>query len=164
LCARRAAWEDYVSSAESLGTLDADVASRLTGRDDENFRGAMAECMTAWLLTSHLRLPVAPRPDGRGRSIVDFGIQSDGDLIRVEVKSPYTTRPDGEGAFWSGDYKHLIEGSLDEANRQFSHDHTNVLMLVPLVEFPILAGRGPFVRAFYGAGRSRHDSLESAPP
>ena len=152
LFARRAAWNEYVTSASAHGLLDSDLTKRLTSTSiqDEHFRGAMAECMACWLVVDRLGHQPIARPDGRGGSVLDLGIsRADGD-ITVEVKSPYAAPPKGTGAFWSGDHTHLLEGALDQANKQFAKDARNVLVIVPLVDMPIFAGRAPFMRAFYG--------------
>jgi len=152
LCARRDAWREYLTSASHHGVLDGDVIARLTGTDDDNFRSALSECMGCWLLTGPLGLTLRARPAGRDRAVIDLGVQQpDGD-INIEVKSPYAPVPQAS-TWWGGDHSHLLEGALNEANRQFPKDGKNVLMIVPLVEMPILAGRAPFINAFYGDDR-----------
>lgn len=148
LCAHKAAWDDYVSAIDREGFLDEDVRARLTGVDDDGFRSALAECLTCHILARVLRLPVFGRHEGRPGTALDFGIRHDGGDISVEVKSPYAEKP--AGGYWAGDHSHILQPVLNEANKQFAEARRNVLALVPLVEFPVLNGRMPFVKAFFG--------------
>jgi hypothetical protein len=62
LRARKAAREVYLFAAFACGLLEdphgADLRSRLTGVDDDNFRSAMSECLAAWYLAGKRKLPV----------------------------------------------------------------------------------------------------------
>jgi hypothetical protein len=148
LLATRAAWVDYVSSMRIAGLLDADVVGRLMGVDDDGFRSALAECLTSHFLTRILGLEIFGRREGRPGTAIDFGVRrGDGD-ISLEVKSPFRERP--AGTMWSNDYAHILQPALDEANRQFAEGCRNVLVLAPLVEFPVLSGRMSYVKAFFG--------------
>jgi len=100
LLARRAAWVSYVMSMRDAGFLDADVTARLTSVDDDGFRSALSECLTAHFLRHVLHLDVFGRHEGRPGKVLDFGLRrADGDLS-VEVKSPFADRP--AGSMWSG--------------------------------------------------------------
>ncbi len=72
LRARRAAWETYLDSADACGLLDVDLLARLRGRDDDDFRGAIAECLSAWVLSTCLGYRLTPRPAGRGTHRLDM--------------------------------------------------------------------------------------------
>jgi hypothetical protein len=147
LIAHRRAWADYVTCMKEAGFLDADVIARLTGPDDDGFRSAMAECMTCHFLRCVLGLAVFGRHEGRPGSLIDFSVKRpDGDLS-VEVKSPFAEKP--AGAYW-GDHSHILTPVLDIANKQFAEGRRNVLVLAPLVEWPVLHGRMPYVSAFFG--------------
>lgn len=148
LRAHKAAWDDYVSAMDAAGFLSADVAARLTGDDDDNFRSALAECLTCYFLRSSVGLTVFGPHEGRPGTALDLGIRHDGGDISVEVKSPHAEKP--EGTVWVGDHSHILAPVLDNANSQFADGRRNVLALVPLVEFPVLNGRQPFVKAFFG--------------
>ena len=148
LCTRRAAWNDYVSAMHKAGLFDDDVRARLRGRDDDGFRSALSECLTCHFLTRVLHLDVFGRHEGRSGTALDFGIRHGSGDVSVEVKSPYTEKPEGSG--WMGDRSHILGPVLDLANKQFAEGRRNVLALVPLVQFPMLNGRRPFVKAFFG--------------
>jgi hypothetical protein len=146
--ARRAAWVNYVTSMRGAGLLDADISARLTGIADDGFRSALSECLTGYFLRHILGLEVFGRPEGRPGRVVDFGVRrGDGDLS-IEVKSPFADRPVAQ--VWSGDHAHILVPVIDEANKQFAEGRRNVLVVAPLVEFPILEGRMAYVKAFFG--------------
>ena len=147
LGARRRAWVDYVTCMDDAGFLDTDVKARLTGVDDDDFRPALSECLTCHFLRCILGLTVFGRHEGRPGTAIDFGVKhADGDLS-VEVKSPFAEKP--EGSYW-GDHSHILTPVLDTANKQFADGRKNVVALVPLVEWPVLHGRAPYVKAFFG--------------
>lgn len=149
--AQRNSWNDYVAAISQHGLLDDDLRSRLTGIDDSHFRGAMAECMVAWLLAEELRLPTQARPPGRKASILDFGVAITDGLIKVETKSPFVEmRRNGFGAF---DYRPVVAGTLFDANKQFEKNQANVLVIAPLSDNPFLTARDLYVRAFIGENR-----------
>ena len=149
LCARNTAWDHYIGVTRAAGLLDADIEARLRSPDDSNFRSAMAECMTCRLLAHELGLHVFGRHEGRPGTALDFGIARADGNISVEVKSPYAEKP--SGSIWGDDHSHILERALDDANkRQFAEGRRNVLALVPQVDFPVLAGRSPYIKAFFG--------------
>ncbi len=147
LCARKAAWNKYLSAMRGAGLLDDDVRARLTDTDDDNFRSALAECLTCHFLARVLGLDIFGRHEGRPGTALDFGVRHAGGDVSVEVKSPYAEKP--AGSYW-GDHSDILEPVLDVANKQFLEGRRNVLALVPLVDFPVLAGRKPYVKAFFG--------------
>jgi len=148
LLAHRSSWEEYAEAMELAGFLDDDIKGRLTGEDDDGFRSALSECMTCWFLSRRLGLTVSGRHEGRPGTAIDFGIERGGGRISVEVKSPYVARP--KGNIWFGNHVHVVQPTVDYANKQFAEGRSNVLALVPLVEAPLLAGRREFVEAFLG--------------
>lgn len=148
LLAQRAAWLNYVTAMRDAGLMDADVIARLTGTSDDQFRSALAECLTCHFLGSVRGLAVtADRPKGRTGRVLDFGVTCDGGNLNLEVKSPFVEKP--QGSFW-GNHSRILGPALELANQQFEEGHRNVLALVPLVEFPVLNGRQPFVKALFG--------------
>lgn len=148
LLAHRSSWEEYVEAMEAAGFLDNDIKARLVGDGDDGFRSALSECMVCWLLSEGLGLTVSGRHEGRPCTAIDFAIERDGSRISVEVKSPYVARP--KGNVWFGNHSHIIPPTVDDANKQFADGRSNVLALLPLVDFPILAGRREFVEAILG--------------
>jgi hypothetical protein len=147
--ARKAAWEAYLDAAFALGMFDpphgGDLRSRLTALDDDLFRGAMAECMTGWVLAGKLRVPVEPRPAGRGARLLEFLVKhADGD-IRVEVKAPLQPRT----RTWRGDGSEFLAAALKKANEQFSHGVRNLFVIAPDLPCPVFRDRAQLTRAFY---------------
>lgn len=149
LVARRSAWASYITSMSEVGLLDADLRARLTGTDDDGFRSALAECLTFHFLTRTLQLNIRGRGEGRTGKVPDFSVRHADGNINVEVKSPYVAVP--KARVWFGDRSaEVLQPTLDEANKQFAGDRRNVLALVPFVDFPMLNGRRPYVKAFLG--------------
>ena len=132
LRACKSAWEVYLIAAFACGLFAGqhgiDLRARLTGIDDDNFRSALSECMAAWYLAGHLKLPIEPRPEGRSDHPLEFALKLHEGDIKVEVKSPF--RPITTG-FWWGDDADLLESALQEANKQFRSGDRNLLVVVP---------------------------------
>lgn len=148
LLAHRASWGEYIGATEAADFLDADIKARLVGEDDDGFRSALSECMVCWFLSERLGLAVSGRHEGRPGTAIDFGVEREDGRISVEVKSPYVARP--KGNIWFGNHVHVVQPTVDNANKQFAEGKLNVLALVPLVDAPLLAGRREFVEAFLG--------------
>ena len=152
LRAYKAAWEVYLFAAFACGLFEdphgADLRSRLTGVDDDNFRSAMSECLAAWYLAGKRKLPVEARPEGRPGHPLEFVLKlSDGD-INVEVKAPF--RPITSD-FWWGDDAEALQSVLRSANKQFAAGQRNLLVVVPQLRFDVFgAFRVPIERAFIG--------------
>ncbi len=152
LRAWKAAWEVYLFAAFASGLFEdphgADLRSRLTGVDDDNFRSAMSECLAAWYLAGKRKLPVEARPEGRSGHLLEFVLKlSDGD-INVEVKAPF--RPIISD-FWWGDDTEALQSVLRSANKQFAPRQRNLLVVVPQLRFDVFgAFRVPIERAFIG--------------
>jgi hypothetical protein len=153
LRAHKAAWEAHLTAAFAIGLLEGehgrDLRARLTHSDDDTFWLAMSECFAAWYLAGHRRLQLRPHPAGRDHRRLEFAIDCDGGDINVEVKAPYRVLT--EPFFW-GDDSELLEGALQQANKQFAKGHRNFLVVhprLPLSIFPLLC-RTPIERAFVG--------------
>lgn len=151
LRARKAAWEAYLDAAFQCGLFEGtsgkELRARLTGRDESNFRSAIAECLTAWFLAGRLRLPLSPRPEGKGGRTLELLARGDGVDIHVEVKAPH--RPITTDT-WSGDDGDLLQGALEAANRQFASSMANLLVIVPQLRLRIHEDRTILTRAFFG--------------
>lgn len=156
--ALRASWEAYLSAASVCGLFDgdegADLLARLRSADSDQFRGAIAECMCCWYLAGSMRLPLEPRPEGRGNRRLEFRSPRDGGDLLFEVKAPYV--PPATGA-WVGDDAPVLQAALDAANRQFDKGMKNVLVIVPEVRIPIYSSRRQLVRAFIAEDVIRMD-------
>lgn len=152
LHAWKRAWADYVAAASNSGMFDGDdgkeLLSRLRGGDDDGFRSAIAECFACWFFSKRLQLPVFPRPHGRPGRRLEFEVQLPTGPACVEVKAPYRKPP--QVRVWSGDDADKLADCLDEANKQFAKDATNILVIVPRLRTPVCAARYQLVRAFLG--------------
>lgn len=144
----KAAWECYLDAAIGRRLLDPDLCARLTSEDDNNFRGSMAECMTAWYLAGPLGLDFSTRPPGKPGRHLEFAIKTEISPIHVEVKAPFVPLP-SEGFYW-GDDSDVLEAALANANKQFDSRNTNLLVIAPELRIPLFDHRYPLVRAFIG--------------
>ena len=150
LRAKKAAWDTYLSAAFACrlfaGEQGNELRARLTGRDDDNFRSGMAECLACWFLAGRLGLTIGPRPSGR-RGPLDMLIElPDGD-IAVEVKAPFheTTME-----VWHGDESDILKSCVDSANKQFNDDARNLLFLVPELRLSVFDRPRSLIKALYG--------------
>jgi hypothetical protein len=148
LRARRAAWDVYVGAAASVGLLDADVAGRLKSAEPEQFRSAMAECETAWLLAGRLGVPLEPRPAGRKTRQLELKATFGGLTFSVEVKAPALKGGPIEGGVVPPAAE--LGKALDEANSQFSKEGANLLVLVPDRAAAAGTMRWKLMTQFYG--------------
>jgi hypothetical protein len=153
LRAFKAAWEAYLTAAFAIGLFDgvhgADLRARLTGDDDNNHLSAISECFAAWFLAGPRRLKLLPRPAGNQRSCLEFLIERPDGNINVEVKAPHSQITN---EFFWGDDSGLLEGAIQQANKQFAKGRRNLLVIHPrlrLSVFPELQ-RTPIERAFIG--------------
>lgn len=151
LRSQKAAWDTYLRAAYSVGLFEGsganDLYARLTGTDDDNFRSAMAECLAAWFLAGPLRLKVSARPLGRPGHPLELAIHLNAGDVHAEVKAPH--RPVRNQTFW-GDDSDLLKKSLEDANRQFSAESANLLIVVPELRIPLSSMRGQLTRALFG--------------
>jgi hypothetical protein len=141
---RRAAWWMYLEHAASVGLFDEeDLRQRLVDVDDENFRGALAECVANWYFAKRLGVDLR-RHEGDGARHADF--EGAGDL-HVEVKAPYVPVP---GPRFSGDDAAVLRHCLQEAGRQFKKNIVNVVVVVPLLRTPVWMDPDQLVKATIG--------------
>jgi hypothetical protein len=146
--ARRSAWDAYVSTAAVTGLLDDDLRGRLAGADDDGFRGAIGECLACWYLVAILNLKIVGRGKGRPGKLPDFDVVTRLGDLTAEVKAPYEEPP--KGSTWSGDASDLVASVIDAANKQFTANRGNLLVITPSLTFPLSAMRYQAIKAFYG--------------
>jgi hypothetical protein len=141
---RRAAWWMYLEHAAAVGLLDEeDFRQRLVDVDDENFRGALAECLVSWFFSKRLGVELR-RHSGGGARHADF---EGADDLRVEVKAPYVPVP---GPAWSGDDAAVLRQCIQNAGGQFKKNMVNVVVVVPLLRTPVWMQPDQLVKATIG--------------
>jgi len=149
--AQKAAWEAYVSAAFLCGLFEgapgADLRARLTGDDDDNFRGATAECMACWFLQGPLKLGLSRVSLGEPDDSLDMQATTATASFGIEVKAPYRERPRNEG--WSGDESDKIIQCVQAANKQFQKNRANVLVLAPMLRTQIFFDRESLLHALF---------------
>jgi len=152
----KAAWEAYLQAAFACGLFDGESGAELRGRlmspDYENFRSAIDECATAWLLAGVLRLKVTPRPGGTGSTRLEMRATYQGGEFSVEVKSPFRQlrlEPGVVHVGWGDDSGALVN-CIQEAGKQFSKGCANVLVIVPRFMLRVATNRRMILNAFYG--------------
>jgi len=152
LRARRRAWAHYLSGAQAAGLFakgcSADLLARLRSPKDENFRSALAECTVAWYLRDILGFELGARPSGRDGRELEFSASVDDIEFHVEVKSPHRPRP--KSGSWDGDDADLLQSAMKSAQKQFSDDTTNLLVIVPELRTDVFGRRDQLTRAFFG--------------
>lgn len=149
--ASRNAWNNYVAVASMHGFFsqseNCDLRKRLTDREDNNFRGAMAECMAAWFFLETLGWKITPRPRGQGRRELELTAMSPEGPIMVEVKAPFREQ---FGTMGSGNDSDLIEKTLQRANNQFASGNKNLLFLAPKLRSSLGQDRYQIIQALIG--------------
>jgi hypothetical protein len=149
----RASWESYVYSAFACGFFDGDrgkdLRGRLASKGEHDFRSAMAECLTCWFLAARLRFTVTPDAPGRGAKNLDMMTIIGSQEVGVEVKAPYREMPP-PGTGWHGDDADLLANRLESAQKQFSRETANILVIVPQLRTPVHSYRTQLVTALYG--------------
>ena len=147
----KAAWDTYLCAAWMTGLLNSnmncDLLKRLRDSDEANFRGAMSECLACWFLGAKLHLPIIPVRKGRNKKNIDFGVNINGQVVGVEVKSPYRERRTGS---WNGGDEGIVTQCIKKANSQFANDAPNLLVLVPFLRTSMISNRYQLVAAAYG--------------
>lgn len=150
--AQKAAWEVYVQAAFFAGLFEGsagdDLCARLTDVRDDNFRGAMAECAAAWFLACQMSFCVGRVPADRADSNIDMQIDLPYGTVGVEVKAPFRERPPLEQILW-GDDSDKIAQCLSKAQKQFSDDRPNLLVIVPELTAKVFDHRETLVKAAY---------------
>jgi hypothetical protein len=142
--ARRAAWWSYLEHAAAVGLLDEDdLRQRLVDVDDENFRGALAECLVSWFFSTRLGVELR-RHGGDGGRHADFEGPDD---LHVEGKAPYVPVP---GKAWSGDDTAVLRHCIQNAGGQFKKNMVNVMVVVPLLRTPVWMQPDQLVKATIG--------------
>jgi hypothetical protein len=138
--ARRAAWCSYVVHADAAGLLDRDLAERLTSESDDDFRGALAECLAVWFFAQRLDVTLRRHVGSGG----DF--EAEGPL-RFEVKSPYVPV---FGNTISGDDAEALGASIKKAGKQLEPGLANIVVIVPMLRTPVWMDRHQLVKATLG--------------
>ncbi len=147
----KSAWHTYMLTAFACGVFEVkgqSLRGRLTSDDPNGFRGAMAECMACWFLAGRMKLPLSPYAPGRDGSNLEMQLVFDTFRVGVEVKAPQCERPH-EIAFHADDSA-KIAAAIASANKQFSKDCPNILVLVPRLRRPIDQCRNDLIRAAIG--------------
>lgn len=143
---QRAATNDYLEQAEAMGLFKGREGRELLGRiqanDARSYRGAMAECITAWWLRSALRLPLLPRPRGVERRVLEFAIATE-PPVGVEVKAPFRPRRYPSGQVFmkdpeATDHIGAVVTCLGDAHQKFDPAQQNVVVLVPSLDWDVL--------------------------
>ena len=154
--AQKAAWESYLAASFASGLFEGSpgkqLRAKLTEPDDDNFRGAMAECLACWYFSCRIGARVR-RTEERG---ADFHTQMRDVFVGVEVKSPLRERPD-DGKLWWGDDRDKIAQCIKKAGDQFLDSGANILVLVPDLRMPVSHDRETLVRALYGESVIKFD-------
>lgn len=157
----KAAWETYLLTAFACGMFLEDRGKELRGRladeNEEGFRSAMDECLACWILAGRMKMRIGPYAPGRGGKNLEMGILTEDGWIGIEVKSPSRPPPEPEPgkshAIWHGDEADKVQQCMDAANRQFSDDRGNILVVVPRLRVPLFSRRDDLVRAAYGRSK-----------
>lgn len=142
----REAWCAAIEVASVCGLLDEDLRRRLTGHDDDLFRGAIAECMVARFFADS-GFAVSPRPPGRGRKQLDMAIRRHDVDAQVEVKAPYVLRT------WNVTIGHdapILRDCIEKAGRQFREGIANLLVIAPAIREPVYMLRDQLLEAVVG--------------
>jgi hypothetical protein len=154
--ARKAAWDVYLEAAFACGLLaephGEDLMARLRDTNDDNFRGAMAECLAAWFLAGKLRLNVSARPTGKDDRPLELLVGVPGGDVHVEVKAPLREADYDAGARWVDD-SDILARCLQDASKKFKNDARNLVMMVGRLTIPGNAHRRFFSKAFYADQR-----------
>jgi hypothetical protein len=138
--ALRAAWWMYIEHADGVGLLDNDLRQRLTSQDDDDFRGALAECQTSWFFNCRLGTGLRRHAGSGG----DF---DDGATMRVEVKAPYVPV---QSDVIHGDDSDVLAKCIKKAGEQFDESTTNLVVICPLLRTPVWMQRDQIVKACIG--------------
>ena len=154
----RAAWDVYLYAAFANGMFEGDrgrdIRARLTRIDADDFRSAMAECLSCWFLSGPMGFTVDAIAPGRNGKNLDMVMVLPDDRIGIEVKAPFRDIPppkSGSGAVcWSGDDSDKIAQCLEAANKQFSDGMRNILVIEPRLRSSLCSDRHDLVKAAFG--------------
>ena len=157
------AWNSYLSASQKCGLLDdQELLSRLRGEDDDGFRGAMAECLTAFYFRVRLRAEVTSKPEGTNTKNVDLLVVRGGLGVYAEVKAPYVPLLNSHG---SGDDAKALLQAIEKAGTQMKKGRANLVVLVPSLRTSVRSHRGQLLKATIGEHAiSFFVSLDGSPP
>jgi len=145
---RKAAWDAYLHAAEACGLLDNDMLGNLRSFAPDQFRSAMAEAMTCWVLAGGMKHRVTARPPGKGSKVLDMRVHHGGQAhAEVEVKAPFVAHPRSRRRT---DSVKPIADKLREANSQFQRGPCNIVAVVPELPVPVYRSRNQAVAALIG--------------
>jgi hypothetical protein len=144
LRAVRELWCSYIAHASANAILDDDLRRRLADTRDENFRGALAECLVPWFFDHKLGIRLKRHDAGQGSRRPDFEGENS---LRVEVKAPHVPIP---GQTWTGDNSDTLRACIVDAGRQFKRGAMNVVVVVPLLRAPVWGQRSQLLEAVVG--------------
>ena len=144
----RTAWADFLEAAELCGLLtDPELLGNLTGDGDEQFRGAMAECLAAWYFATYLGMEVMAKPEDKSSKNVDLLVKTQDGEFFVEVKAPHVPRISSHVA---GDDTEVLVRCIKAAGRQAKKGRCNLLVVVPLLRTPLSFYRDQLLGATVG--------------
>jgi len=133
------------------GESGKNLRGRLTSRDADDFRAAVAECQACWFLAGKMKLRVAPSAPGREAKNLDLGLLLADVEVGVEVKAPYRETPTKGISY--GDDSDKISQVMNSANRQFRDDQPNILVLVPDLPGPLFNHRRDLLKGAFGQSK-----------
>jgi len=154
----------FLTAASRYGLMDGsgsgDLAAKLTGRNDVNFRSARAECIAAWYLGDQLGLDIGPRPIGRTGPL-EFVLRDTRGEIHVEVKAPcrepvlYDLDAVKTGAIRAHTVNDadIVSESVRKARKQFGKTTPNLVFLAAELTIPERWLRRTITEALYGVER-----------
>jgi len=162
----RSIWNGYLRSAWECGFFGdphgKELRTRLTGKDDENFRSAMDECMTCWLFHSLQGFDVAPYPKGRKSGQLEMIVSlPDGDAfvevkspedrqVHVSVETPLSADPSERAEMFQKIDGARLDGCFEEASKQFDSGRRNILVFCPHFDFDVWFDRNRMIEPLYG--------------
>lgn len=130
--ATRASWQAFFDAANYVGLFDGSesksLIKKLRSDSEHEFLSGLNECMVCWFLAAYLKLKLKPNMRGRGSRVLDFGMALGESECGVEVKSPFR-KP--VGRIWTGDDSAKIAECMKSANKQFSDNTPNLLVVTP---------------------------------
>lgn len=144
--AHRRAWCAAIETAAACGLLDDDLRERLRSRDDDAFRGAIAECLVSRFFAER-GLDARPRPRGRGDRRLDMSIHGHGVDANVEVKAPYV--PSTWNVVVGGDGA-VLRDVVEKAGAQLPTGTANIVAIVPILRTPVWMHRDQLRDALVG--------------
>ncbi|HEX7900365.1 MAG TPA: hypothetical protein VF950_21535 [Planctomycetota bacterium] len=133
------------------GIKGKELRARLCDRDEDNFRSALAECLTCWYLAGKRKLPINPLAPGRGEKHLEMVVFDRDQSIGVEVKAPHQEES-LNGISW-GDGSDKIEAAVSKANKQFDEKGPNLLVITPNLRLQLCHHRSALARALYGQSK-----------